>query len=317
MTPTALLSSAALQFESLLGDPLDSAHVMSWASAMWRDEAESYPADALELLHSHGISRFHIPAGYGGSLESFEQLFALSRALGRRDPSVGLTAGMQIWSQLIWIGGSAAQQALMRDVLLADLYPCLAVSEEMHGADVVAGAVTAHESGAGIRLNGTKWLVGLARRSVLALVLARTAGLTGYRGLSWYLVEKSRLAADSCKPLPKVRTMGMRAAEISGLNFDDAELPPDAPISEAGRWAAPDASAVSEYTHAGLWYCLGRRRNGTAHCYRIYAPAPALRDLRRSYSVYTRPAHRSLCRFARRRGAYDLLGSGIQHGPRS
>lgn len=234
MTPTALLSSAALQFESLLGDPLDSAHVMSWASAMWRDEAESYPADALELLHSHGISRFHIPAGYGGSLESFEQLFALSRALGRRDPSVGLTAGMQIWSQLIWIGGSAAQQALMRDVLLADLYPCLAVSEEMHGADVVAGAVTAHESGAGIRLNGTKWLVGLAQRSVLALVLARTAGLTGYRGLSWYLVEKSRLAADSCKPLPKIRTMGMRAAEISGLNFDHAELPPDARIGEAG-----------------------------------------------------------------------------------
>ena len=65
-------------------------------------------------------------------------------------------------------------------------------------------------------------------------MLARTAGLTGYRGLSWYLVEKSRLAADSCKPLPKIRTMGMRAAEISGLNFDDAELPPDARIGEAG-----------------------------------------------------------------------------------
>lgn len=229
-----ILATATVEFEGQLGDPLEAGQPLSWAQAMIRDENEAFPVDALEFLHRLGIPRFHVPVREGGGLDSFERLYALSRSVSRRDPAVALTAGMQIWSQLIWIAGSPAQKTLMRERLLANCYPYLAVSEEMHGADLLASEVTAHETPQGVELNGEKWPIGLGARWDLALVLARTNGEAGYRRLSWYLVDKGQMRAGCWSPLPKLRTLGVRAAELAGLSLRGVLLRPDARIGKVG-----------------------------------------------------------------------------------
>jgi alkylation response protein AidB-like acyl-CoA dehydrogenase len=229
-----VLATAAAEFERRLGNPLEADHPLSWAQAMRRDEQEAFPVDALEFLHRLGIPRLHVPVREGGDLDSFERLYALSRSVSRRDPAVALTAGMQVWSQLVWIAGSPAQKALMRERLLANRYPCLAVSEELHGADLLATEVTAHETSRGIELNGEKWPIGLGARWDVALVLARTDGEAGYRSLSWYLIEKDQVCAGSWSPSPKLRTLGLRAAELAGLSLRGAVLRPDARIGKVG-----------------------------------------------------------------------------------
>lgn len=86
----------------------------------------------------------------------------------------------------------------------------------------------------GWRLDGEKWLINNATRSGLACVLARTDPAGGARGFSLFLVDKKQLAPGSWRDLPKVRTHGIRGADISGFALDGARVGADALIGEAG-----------------------------------------------------------------------------------
>ena len=61
----------------------------------------------------------------------------------------------------------------------------------------------------------------------LASVLARTSPDGGPRGFTAFLVERT----DAWHNLPKVRTLGIRGADISGFTLDEA---PGEPIGEVG-----------------------------------------------------------------------------------
>jgi alkylation response protein AidB-like acyl-CoA dehydrogenase len=238
-TGLALFETYAELLERRLGDPGDPTHPLSWARAMERDEAEAFPSEGLDFLEGEGIHQDLVPTAYGGNLRSFEQSYALSRALSRRDPSLALSFAMRIWSQLIWLAGSPEQKAWTADYLLnkgGSL--CLAASEAEHGADLLSSEVTAEaatlEQGAGFKISGEKWPIGMASRAGAVLVLARTQGLTGYRSLSWYLVDRSRVSSQELLSLPKIKTLGLRAAELSGLRFSGTPVARDALVGAPG-----------------------------------------------------------------------------------
>jgi hypothetical protein len=66
------------------------------------------------------------------------------------------------------------------------------------------------------------------------VVLARTDPRPGPRSLSLLLVEKPRISTAAFRHVPRVRTLGIRGADISGIVFDHAELPAEALIGAAG-----------------------------------------------------------------------------------
>ena len=199
--------------ESTFGSVAD-AGPLGHDAALRRDEAEEFPLQALAELGRLGAAELQRPVASGGRFRSFEQLLALSWTLGRRDPSLALTQGMQTWLWLVRMSGDAARQQRCDDILRDNGSPCFAASEALHGADLLASDTLAVKHGDRFEVTGEKWPIGRAGHAACALVLARTRVETGPRSLSWFFVEGD---ASGWTRLPRVKTVGLRAADLGGL----------------------------------------------------------------------------------------------------
>lgn len=228
-----LYAHSLREFEERLGDP-DCGGPLSFEAASERDERETYPHEAISYLAELGAPQLQIPASEGGRLRSLEQLLAASYAVGRRDPSVSLSLGLQMWSQLVWMAGSRDQKREMRTLLERNAGVCLAVSEAQHGADLLSGECRAEWNGERYMLFGEKWPIGCATQCSVALVLARTLSERGPRSLSWFILGPEMLAHPSCRRLDKVATLGMRGSDVSGLAFEGVPVGREAVIGEVG-----------------------------------------------------------------------------------
>lgn len=228
-----LYAGALHEWESKLGDPAASGP-FSFAAAAEHDEGETFPGEALAALGALGASALQIPAQHGGPLRSLEQLVAASYAIGRRDPSLSLIMGLRMWSQLVWMAGSAAQQRSTRALLERNGAIALAASEAAHGADLLSNETAARRTPSGYALHGEKWPIGSARHCEAAFVLARTGAERGPRALSWFLVDSDALRRPQARRLDKVRTLGFRAADLAGFAFDGLELGRDDAIGNVG-----------------------------------------------------------------------------------
>lgn len=221
------------EFEQRLGEP-DADGPLSFAAARERDEREVYPHEAIDHLATLGAHALQVPVSEGGRLRSLEQLIAASYAVGRRDPSVALSSGLQMWSQLVWMAGTAEQRRAWRALLEQNTGVCLAASEAQHGADLLSSECRAEWDGTRYLLSGEKWPIGCATQCGVALVLARTQEARGPRSLSWFMLGPEELAHPACRRLDKVATLGMRASDVGGLAFDGLPLDAQAMIGKAG-----------------------------------------------------------------------------------
>src|SRR5690348_526579 len=96
--------------EAALGDAQHTEGPFGWRAAMKRDEIEDFAAEACTELTRLGTPRYQVPGAFGGCLREYESLAALARGVARRDPALAVSFGAQIWSQLVWLGGSEAQK---------------------------------------------------------------------------------------------------------------------------------------------------------------------------------------------------------------
>ena len=230
---------AANRLEQYLGSPFDSERLFSFKNAMTSDEAESFPEEVCHLLDEWLFHHYYIPARYGGKLSSYEALLALVRVLARRDLTVAIAYSSSYLGALpVWLGGSEAQkQALVprlkdKDKERARL--AFGLTERAHGSDLLATETVAKKSAAGYVLSGEKWLINSATRSDMITILAKTDAHGGARGFSLFLVEKEKLDQGAYAHLPKVKTLGIRGADISGIRFDECLIGEEALIGAPG-----------------------------------------------------------------------------------
>jgi alkylation response protein AidB-like acyl-CoA dehydrogenase len=134
----------------------------------------------------------------------------------------------------VWIGGSRAQQERTAAIIGRGGSMALGYTERRHGADLLAMETTATPVAGGYRLTGEKWLTSNARRAAAVVVFARTHPAGGPRGFSFFLMEKDRVDPASWMVRPRVRTHGIRGAEIAGVAFFDCLLPHDALVGAPG-----------------------------------------------------------------------------------
>jgi alkylation response protein AidB-like acyl-CoA dehydrogenase len=221
--------------EAFLGDPSDPSLEFSYARRLAEDEAETYPAAALALLDRWGLQRHYVPEELGGALADFERLFALIRTVARRDLTVAIGHAVSFLGAMgVWIAGNEAQKKTLAGRLLAGDRISLALTERAHGGDLLSAEASAVEHEGGYRLSGEKWLINGASRNPLVAVLARTRPSGGPRGFSLLLFDKTTVDG-SYRALPKIRTLGVRAGDISGLRFEDTPLRSEALIGGPGQ----------------------------------------------------------------------------------
>ncbi|MFJ5309800.1 acyl-CoA dehydrogenase family protein [Streptomyces sp. NPDC088350] len=190
------------------------------------DDAEMFPAGLCARLDAVGLPAFYVPAEWGGRLDDHEVLLRLLRSVARRDVSAAVAHGKTyLGTACVWIAGSPEQAASTAAAVLDGGPVAWALSEPEHGADLLAGELTAVSGSGGYRLDGVKWPVNNATRAGLLTVLARTGQAGNPRGHSLFLVDKAALAPGTVSHLPKVRTHGIRGIDISGVRFDGAWVP--------------------------------------------------------------------------------------------
>jgi alkylation response protein AidB-like acyl-CoA dehydrogenase len=232
---TPLRYSAAESLEEHLGDPLDPENLMSFKRSIDLDEAEAYPEAACRLLEEWGLHNYYVPLEFGGRLASVEELLALVKVVSRRDFTVAVAHVKSLLGAVsVWLGGSINQRERVRDMIGKREQVALALTERDHGGDVLATEVEALKVEGGYLLSGEKWLINNATRSAALTVFARTNRVGGPRGCSLFLVEKRHLEPASFTCLPKIKTHGIRGADISGICFKDAFVPENALIGSPG-----------------------------------------------------------------------------------
>nr|WP_223186313.1 acyl-CoA dehydrogenase [Streptomyces sp. CBMA29] len=232
-----------------LGDPTEPGTLFSHARSLELDEREEFPGALCDLLDGLGLHEFYVPAVHGGRLTDYEQLVQLMRTVARRDLTVAIAHGKTyLGAVCVWVNGSAEQSRRLGAAIASRLPVALALTERAHGSDLLAGEVVAEPSAGtpaigtgsagtpatGYLLSGEKWLINNATRGALLSVLCRTDPAGGPRGYSVLLVDKRALPAGAYRHLDKVRTHGIRGADISGIAFDRARVPADAVVGEVG-----------------------------------------------------------------------------------
>ncbi|MBO2458307.1 acyl-CoA dehydrogenase family protein [Actinomadura violacea] len=234
MTVKAMLPAA--RFEAALGDPHDPSRPFNLAESAALDEAEEFPARAAAELDRLGLPAYYVPAAHGGELHDQEELFHLVRVLARRDLSVAIGhVKTYLGAVSAWVCADPVQARSVGAGVAAGQVFSWALTEREHGSDLLAGEVTAERApGGGYVLRGEKWLVNNATRGRWSCVLARTDPAGGPRGFTLFMVDKRALPAGRHRCLPKVRTHGIRGADISGIAFLDAEVGPEARVGAEG-----------------------------------------------------------------------------------
>ncbi|MFK3730316.1 acyl-CoA dehydrogenase family protein [Streptomyces sp. NPDC088090] len=199
------------------------------------DEAETFPAEACAALDRWGLPASYVPDRFGGRLTRLDEVHALLRTVAARDLTVAVAHGKTfLGSVSVWAAGDErAATALARDVMAGEAV-AWGLTEPGGGSDLLAGGLTATRRGTGWSLSGRKWPVNNATRGRYVCVLARTEPAGGPRGFSVFLVDKRALAPGTVRYLPKMPTHGIRGADISGVEFLDAQVPADALVGTLG-----------------------------------------------------------------------------------
>ncbi len=223
MVNDSWLAAAAL--ERTFGDPGTGAPL--WPRAVLEaDEQEKFPEAAWNCLLACDYAKELIPPAQGGRLRDAERILLLGRVVSRRDLTVAIATGQGLLGALpVWIGGSEPLKNYTAAILANGGAGALALTEETHGSDLAATEVRATRSANGYQLNGTKWAINNGSRSRFLTVLARTSDLPGPRALSLFLLDKEHAPERSIEPVRKIRTHGIRAADISGASFRATPVP--------------------------------------------------------------------------------------------
>lgn len=227
--------AAVRALEANLGNPYGEG-LFSFARRVAEDEDERYPLEALHWLDAWGMQRHYVPASLGGSLENFELLFLLVRTISRRDLTLAITHAVSfLGSAAVWIAGSRTLQQNLASCLLGGQRISLALTEREHGGDLLSCEMKAEPGENAHCLTGEKWLINGATQNPLVSVLARTSQNGGPRGFSLFIFDKQAASCGEFTCLPKVRTLGVRGADISGIRLQNAALKSTAMVGAAGE----------------------------------------------------------------------------------
>jgi alkylation response protein AidB-like acyl-CoA dehydrogenase len=200
------------------------------------DRLEAFPAEACRALDELGLADHYVPTRLGGKLVDHLGSSLMVRAVARRDLTVAIAhAKTFLGAVSVWLAGTESQRMWLAREIRAGRLVAWGLTERDHGSDLFACELAATPHDETWRLDGEKWLINNATRAELACILARTSPRGGPLGFSLFLVDKRGLGSSAYSCLPKVRTHGIRGADISGIRFTAAAVPAGALVGEVGR----------------------------------------------------------------------------------
>lgn len=188
---------------------------ISIAGILAEDESSTFPTEAQTLIDQLNILENFIPDTFMGKMGSVEDTLQMGRAISRRNLTSAIAIGQTLLGSLpVWIGGNEEQKKDLAKNLRAGWLNCLALTEEEHGSDLSSSEVAVSDTG----LIGKKWCINNATRGRQLSVLAKNKNNDL---LNVHFLQKDKKYEGDFSNIPKIKTHGIRGADISGIIFKD------------------------------------------------------------------------------------------------
>lgn len=198
------------------------------------------PMEIVDQMSELGVFGLTIPEEYGGLGMSKVAMCVVTEELSRGYIGVGsLGTRAEIAAELIMGGGTEEQkQRWLPKIAAGEVLSTAVFTEPNTGSDLAhLGTRAVKQSDGSYRVNGQKTWITHAVRADLMTLLARTnPDEPGYRGLSMFLAEKTRLSGEEGEPEfvdqgltgTEIKVLGYRGMKEYELSFDNFVLPAEA-----------------------------------------------------------------------------------------
>ena len=188
---------------------------------------QGFERDGWKKLNQElGLTAIHIPEAYGGGGFGQADLAIVLEEMGRGLLCAPFLSTVLAANAILNAGTDEQKRALLPAIASGEKTATLAFSEDDGRNDAEGVAMTATQSGAAWRLEGTKSFVLDGHTADLIVVLARRPGSQGEDGLSFFAVDGRRAGPRA------------QAAEDHGRDAQ-ARAPHASTRSRRGSWARP------------------------------------------------------------------------------
>lgn len=204
------------------------------------DEREEFNVEVFKKLASLGLAGLTVPERFGGS-GFYESNLANQAAcvvleeINRICASTGVTLSvhMSLFSSALNKWGSEELKArVLPKTASGEWIGAYCLSEAGAGSDAGSLTCAAKKVGSEYVLNGSKLWITSAPYADVFLVMARTSTEHKTRGISAFIVERSRKGVVIGK---KEKKMGIRGSATSEVLFEDCRIPASNLIGEEGK----------------------------------------------------------------------------------
>ena len=212
----------------------DFAHAELLPGVIERDNAQSFPADAVKKMGELGFMGMMTSPDYqGGGMDTISYALAMEE-ISKIDASASVV--MSVNNSLVcWglekFGSEAQKQKYLTRLASGEIIGAFCLSEPEAGSDATSQQTTAVDCGDYYLLNGTKNWITNGKSASVYLVMAQTDLAKGHRGINCLIVEKGMEGFIVGKKEDK---LGIRGSDTHSLMFTDVKVPKENRVGEDG-----------------------------------------------------------------------------------
>jgi len=197
------------------------------------DRTAEFPTPVIQKARAAGLINMNIPAEYGGGGASLieECLMGEALAWGCSGISTSMMINNLAAIPVIVAGSEAQKKEWLGRMVQQGQLAAYAVTEPAAGSDVAGIQTTAVQRGDEYVLKGSKTFISNASHSDFFVVFAYTDKAKKYKGLSAFIVERSRPGFSVSKKFDK---LGQRASDTAEITLDGVAVPASQRLGREG-----------------------------------------------------------------------------------
>lgn len=201
-------------------------------AAQW-DRDGIFPLETYKKAMEIGFHCLEIPEEFGGGGLDYITVAAVYEELAKYDLGFATSlTGTTLSLKPVLMHGTPEQKKLYADVIVGGGFGAFALTEADAGSDAAACRTTAVREGDEYVLNGTKCFITNSTYADIFVVFASTDRTQGVKGLSAFIVERTRAGFSVDKHEDK---MGIRSSDTASLVFDNVHIPADHLLGKEGE----------------------------------------------------------------------------------
>ncbi|TSC31741.1 AMP-binding protein [Corallococcus sp. Z5C101001] len=225
------------------------------------DERRTLPPYVILDFGNQGLFGMLVPESYGGLGFSTREFLKVMELLGSKDMTLALFVGLNNVlgvRPVLRFGSERLKEQFLPSLARGRELAAFALTELGAGSNPQAIEATAHATGAGYRVSGTKIWSGSAAWSGLMNVFAKNVDANGHpAGITAFAIPQT---SPGVRQGPEALTMGLRGMIQNTVFFEDVAVEPWQVLGELGQGmsVAQDTLCYGRLAIASL--CLGATR---------------------------------------------------------